>query len=108
MLTTHIGGGVFRARSRRSVRSWHKWGLILFDVADEETKQAYREAYDAWQKQLAALHEVFLEGKRPDPIRLKGLLNRESRMKRRYDSARLRLLGIEEEDITDDGEDEDE
>jgi hypothetical protein len=48
-------------------------------VPDEETKQAYREAYDGWQKQLAGLHEVFLDDKRPDPIRLKGLLNRESR-----------------------------
>ena len=40
------------------------------------------------------------EGKRLDPIRLKGLLNRESRAKRRYDLARLRLLGLEEEDAT--------
>jgi len=30
-------------------------------------------------------------------VRLKGLLNREARAKRRYDRARLRLLGIEEE-----------
>jgi hypothetical protein len=76
-------------------------------VADEETKQAYREAFEGWQRQLAALHEVFLDGKRLDPIRLKGLLNRESRAKRRYDRARLRLLGIEEESIVDeDGEEE--
>jgi hypothetical protein len=72
----------------------------------EDRAAAYREAYDSWQSQLAALHEVFLEGKRLDPVRLKGLLNRESRAKRRYDSARLRLLGIEEEDASgdDDGE----
>jgi hypothetical protein len=57
----------------------------------------YREAYEAWQRQLSDLHEVFLEGRRLDPVRLKGLLNRESRAKRQYDSARLRLLGIEEE-----------
>ncbi len=72
-------------------------------MADEETKQAYRDAYDAWQKQLAGLHQVFLDGQRLDPVRLKGLLNRESRTKRRYDSARLRLLGIEEE-TADEGE----
>ena len=63
----------------------------------EDKVAAYREAYEAWQKQLAGLHEVFLEKKRLDPIRLKGLLNREARAKRRYDRARLRLLGIEEE-----------
>jgi hypothetical protein len=77
-------------------------------MPDEETKQAYREAYDTWQKQLSGLHEVFLEGKRPDPIRLKGLLNRESRAKRRYDSARLRLLGLEEEPIFEGEDDQDE
>ncbi|HEY7269149.1 MAG TPA: hypothetical protein VH951_04925 [Dehalococcoidia bacterium] len=76
-------------------------------MADEETKQAYREAYEAWQRQVAGLHEVFLDGKRLDPVRLKGLLNRESRMKRRYDHARLRLLGVEEEDVLNSGEDDD-
>lgn len=72
-------------------------------MPDDDTRKAYREAYEAWQKQLASLHEVFLEGKRLDPVRLKGLLNRESRTKRHFDRARLRLLGIEEEEI---GEDE--
>jgi hypothetical protein len=67
---------------------------------------AYREAYENWQKQLTGLHEVFLEGKRLDPVRLKGLLNRESRAKRKYDVARLRLLGIEGEDPFGDDEDE--
>jgi hypothetical protein len=76
-------------------------------MPDEETKQAYREAYDAWQRQLAGLHQVFLENMRLDPVRLKGLLNRESRMKRRYDRARLKLLGIEEEEIADDEASED-
>jgi hypothetical protein len=77
-------------------------------MADEETQRAYKEAYDAWQRQLAGLHEVFLEGKRLDPIRLKGLLNRESRAKRSYDRARLRLLGIDEDVIVDDeGDDQD-
>ena len=63
----------------------------------EDEIAAYREAYAAWQTQLAGLHDFFLEGKRLDPMRLKGLLNRESRAKRRYDLARLRLLGIEED-----------
>ncbi len=71
-------------------------------MADEETKQAYREAYESWQKQLTGLHQVFLDNQRLDPIRLKGLLNRESRMKRRYDRARLKLLGIEEDEVFDD------
>jgi hypothetical protein len=78
-------------------------------VRDEDAVQAYRAAYDDWQKQLAGLHEVFLDGRRLDPVRLKGLLVRESRAKRRYDRARLRLLGIEEEDIApgpDEGEED--
>lgn len=69
----------------------------------------YKEAYETWQRHLAALHEFFLEGKRIDPLRLKGVLNREARSKRRYDQARLRLLGIEEEgpfDKDEDGEEE--
>jgi hypothetical protein len=78
-------------------------------MTTDDRLAAYREAYEAWQDQLAGLHEVFLEGKRLDPVRLKGLLNRESRAKRRYDSARLRLLGIEEEpDFGDDGDNDDE
>ena len=77
-------------------------------MTNEDRAGAYKEAYESWQKQLAGLHEVFLEGKRLDPVRLKGLLNRESRAKRRYDQARLRLLGIEEEDAFGDDDDEDE
>ncbi|MPZ48723.1 MAG: hypothetical protein GEU75_05315 [Dehalococcoidia bacterium] len=73
-------------------------------MEDDDKVSVYREAYEAWQKQLSGLHEVFLEGKRPDPVRLKGLLNRESRAKRKYDAARLRLLGIEEEPFSDDEE----
>ncbi len=78
-------------------------------MADEETKQEYRAAYEAWQKQVTGLHEVFLENKRLDPVRLKGLLNRESRSKRRYDRARLALLGIEEDAPLgeDDGDEDD-
>jgi hypothetical protein len=75
----------------------------------EDRVTEYREAYDAWQKQLAGLHDVFLEGHRLDPVRLKGLLNRESRAKRRYDRARLHLLGIEEDEpFSDSDEDGDE
>ena len=59
-----------------------------------ETKAEYQEAYDAWQRQLQRLHQVFLEGERLDPPRLKGLLNREARAKDRYDAARNALLGI--------------
>lgn len=72
----------------------------------EDRVAAYREAYEAWQKHLTGLHEFFLEGKRLDPVRIKGLLNRESRAKRRYDEARLRLLGIEEEGEAEEDEEE--
>ena len=72
----------------------------------EDRVADYREAYEDWQKQLAGLHGVFLEGNRLDPVRLKGLLNRESRAKRRYDQARLRLLGIEEDDEAADTDDD--
>ena len=76
----------------------------------DDVRKVYRDAYEAWQRHLVGLHEVLLEGKRLDPVRLKGLLNRESRWKRRYDRARLRLLGIEEEEILpeDDGAADDE
>ena len=70
---------------------------ILGSMAETEDKVAvYKEAYETWQRHLAALHEFFLEKKRIDPLRLKGVLNREARSKRKYDQARLRLLGIEE------------
>jgi hypothetical protein len=67
-------------------------------MATEDEKAAYRDAWEGWQKQLLGLHEVLLDGKRLDPVRLKGLLLRESRAKRRYDAARLRLLGLEDEE----------
>jgi len=63
---------------------------------DEETANAYREAWDAWRKQVDHLHRVFLEGERIGPDQIKGLLNREARAKAKYDDARLRLLGVEE------------
>ena len=61
---------------------------------DPERQAEYREAYDAWQKQLARLHQIFLDGEPLEPPRLKGLLNREARAKQRYDAARDALLGI--------------
>ena len=60
----------------------------------EDVKEEYRSAYAAWTSQLADLHKVLLDGERLDPIKLKGLLNREVRAKERYDLARKRLLGI--------------
>jgi hypothetical protein len=64
----------------------------------QDTKQDYREAYEAWQKQVLDLHKVLLQGERLDPPQLKGLLNREARAKERYDSARKRLLGISDDE----------
>ncbi len=55
---------------------------------------AYRASWEVWQKQLQALHRVFLEGEAMAAPQLKGLLNREARAKERYDAARLQLLGI--------------
>ncbi len=66
-------------------------------MTSEDQRTAYSEAYAAWQKQLTDLHDVFLVDNRLDPVRLKGLLNRESRAKVRYDRARRALLGIEED-----------
>lgn len=63
-------------------------------LVSEDRKREYQEAYEDWQKQLQALHRVLLEGEHLDPVRLKGLLNREARAKERYDRARARLLGI--------------
>ena len=73
-------------------------------MTSEDNVTAYKEAYDNWQHHLAALHEFFLDHKRIDPLHLKGVLTRESRAKRKYDKARLALLGIEEEDVTGDDE----
>jgi hypothetical protein len=62
----------------------------------EERRAVYRAAYDDWQKQLASLHDVLLDGKPLAGDKMKGLLNREARAKERYDQARLALLGIGE------------
>ena len=64
-------------------------------TSEPDPKQEYREAYDAWQKQLAGVHDLLLDGSRIPPEQIKGLLNREARAKERYDAARRRLLGID-------------
>ena len=76
---------------------------------DEDRVAEYRAAYETWQKHLADLHAFFLDKQRIDPLRLKGILVREARSKRKYDAARLKLLGIEEDGPfgVDDDEDED-
>ena len=61
---------------------------------DAERAREYREAWEAWQRQLGRLHEVFLDGEAIGPPQLKGLLNREARAKERYDAARAALLGV--------------
>lgn len=60
----------------------------------DDVKAEYRAAYETWTKQLEGLHSFLLDGERLDPVRIKGLLNREARAKERYDEARKRLLGI--------------
>ncbi|HZP58614.1 MAG TPA: hypothetical protein VFC53_13845 [Dehalococcoidia bacterium] len=63
--------------------------------ASEERRNAYLQAWVDWQKQLADLHAVFIDGtKTLEGDRMKGLLNREARAKERYDRARLELLGV--------------
>lgn len=62
--------------------------------SEGDPKQEYRDAYEAWQKQLAGVHDLLLEGNRRPPEQIKGLLNREARAKERYDIARRRLLGL--------------
>ena len=74
----------------------------------EDKVAEYRAAYETWQKHLGALHAFFLDKQRIDPLRLKGVLVREARSKRKYDAARLKLLGIEEEGPFGDDDDGDE
>jgi hypothetical protein len=65
---------------------------------DEQSKQAYRAAFDAWMAQLERVHAVLLEGEPMDPMHRVALLRRESQLKARYDEARDRLLGIPSDD----------
>jgi hypothetical protein len=67
-----------------------------FSTPEGDPKQAYRDAYADWQRHLARVHALLLDGERMPPEQIKGLLNREVRAKERYDAARRRLLGIEE------------
>ncbi len=71
-------------------------GWFLVDI-NPRLRDEYEQAWAAWQKQLTALHGVFLSGESLDPPQLKGLLNREARAKVRYDAARLSLLGLSPE-----------
>ena len=64
--------------------------------ASDDPKQAYRDAYEQWQKHLTGVHSLLLDGQRLPPEQIKGLLNREARAKERYDAARRSLLGIDE------------
>ncbi len=61
---------------------------------DQQTADAYREAYEAWRKQLDQVHAFMLDGEALHPTKIKGLLNREASAKERYDEARRALLGI--------------
>ena len=63
---------------------------------DGATAEGYREAWEAWRKQIDHVHSVFLEDEKLRPDMIKGLLNREARAKEKYDAARLRLLGLDE------------
>jgi hypothetical protein len=65
---------------------------------DEQSKQAYRAAFDAWMAQLERVHAVLLDGESMDPMHRIALLRRESQLKARYDEARNRLLGIPDGD----------
>ena len=44
--------------------------------------------------------KIFLGEEKLKPDQLKGLLNRESRAKDKYEAARLKLLGLEDESAT--------
>ena len=64
-------------------------------MLDIPAKQAYRKAWEAWTKQVEAMHATLLDDEPLEPAKLKGLLNREARAKEAYDAARLRLLGLD-------------
>jgi hypothetical protein len=61
---------------------------------DEQSKQAYRAAYEAWIAQLERVHAVLLDGEPMDPMHRIALLRRESHLKERYEEARAALLGL--------------
>jgi hypothetical protein len=80
----------------RSSESQPRRRPYTLSMAEDKVTE-YRAAYETWQRHLEALHAFFLDKQRIDPLRLKGILVREARSKRKYDVARLRLLGIEED-----------
>lgn len=61
---------------------------------DAESRTAYLEAYERWQRDIGALHDALFGGKRPDPPHFIALLRRESHSKARYDAARRTHLGL--------------
>lgn len=63
-------------------------------MVSDDVRSEYEAAWGDWQAQLAKVHAMFLDGVRPHPTQIKGMLNREARAKERYDAARKRLLGI--------------
>lgn len=67
-------------------------------MISDDVRGEYEAAWADWQEQLVKVHALFIDGERLHPTQIKGLLNRESRAKARYDEARRRLLGIEDED----------
>jgi hypothetical protein len=64
---------------------------------DNDRKQAYREAYERWQRDLERLHRVLLDGDPIDPMHRVALLRGESHSHDRYEAARRRLLGLPED-----------
>jgi hypothetical protein len=61
---------------------------------ESNKRDAYREAYDRWQRDLVRLHAVLLDGEELDPMHRIALLRSESHSHGRYEEARRRLLGL--------------
>jgi hypothetical protein len=61
---------------------------------DEQSKQEYRAAFNAWMEQVQRVHAVLLDGAPMGPMHRIALLRRESHLKDRYERARARLLGL--------------
>jgi hypothetical protein len=62
---------------------------------DEQAKQAYRDAYDRWQRDLLRLHALLLDGESLEPLRRVALLRSESHSHDRYEEMRRRFLGLD-------------
>ena len=69
-----------RTRPTSPIRSWAH-ARLAYVTNDGDPREAYREAWEAWQAQLRRLHAYFLDGERIEPPVMKGLLNREARAK---------------------------